>query len=238
MFDRFEPGARTPLEQHALGLGEGEDGVERVLHGVDEAGRALRLAVAGDGELDRAGVLVPVPVLRVRIRLQPIAADVEPDRRVECDLLVEEKMRKLGVERLGVLRGGEVAALDAPVADRLGHAGDQGADAGFALVGAVEAVEILRGDDVRRGHRPVGRNLNILLLEDGLALEVLNDGVAELPDDLVVGGDAGLGEVAIEGEAGGAGGKGRRGLEAVGLGTCLGLAVDLIWGLVGDSRHG
>ncbi len=35
-------GARAPLEEHALGLGEGEDGVERVLHGVDEAGGALR----------------------------------------------------------------------------------------------------------------------------------------------------------------------------------------------------
>ena len=41
-------GARAPLEEHALGLGEGEDGVERVLDGVDEAGGALGLGVAGD----------------------------------------------------------------------------------------------------------------------------------------------------------------------------------------------
>ena len=36
--------AGAPLEEHALGLGEGEDGVERVLDGVDEAGGALGLA--------------------------------------------------------------------------------------------------------------------------------------------------------------------------------------------------
>ena len=99
-------------------------------------------------------------------------------------------------------------------------------------------MEVLRGDDVGRSHGPVGGDFDVLLLEDDLALEVLDDGVAELPDDLVVGGDAELGEVAIEGEAGGAGSKGRRGLEVAGLGTGLGLAENLIRGLVGDGRHG
>ena len=70
---------------------------------------------------------------------------------------------------------------------------------------ADEAVEVLGGDDVGRGHGPVGGDLDVLLLEDGLALEVLDDGVAELPDDLVVGGDAGAGEVAREGKTRGAG---------------------------------
>src|SRR6185312_1824310 len=41
-------GARSPLEQHAFGLSQGEDGVERVLYGVDEASRALRAGVSGD----------------------------------------------------------------------------------------------------------------------------------------------------------------------------------------------
>ena len=35
--------ARAPLEQHALGLGQVEDGFERILHRIDEAGRALGL---------------------------------------------------------------------------------------------------------------------------------------------------------------------------------------------------
>src|SRR6202000_1148995 len=91
---------------------------------------------------------------------------------------------------------------DAPVADALGYTGDEGADAGLALIGADKAVEIFGGDDVGRGHGPVGGNFDVALLEDGLALVVLDDAVAELPDDLVVGGHAGAGEVAREGEAG------------------------------------
>ncbi len=47
-------GAGAPLEEHAFGLGEGEDGVERILDGVDEAGAALGLGVAGGGEGDLA----------------------------------------------------------------------------------------------------------------------------------------------------------------------------------------
>ena len=62
------------------------------------------LRVAGDGELDRAGVRVPVPVLGVGVGLETVAADVEPDGRVERDLLVQEKVGELGVEGLGVLR--------------------------------------------------------------------------------------------------------------------------------------
>ena len=95
--------ARSPLEEHALGLGQGEDRVERVLHRVDEAGRALGLGVAGDGELDRARVRVPVPVLRVGVGLEAVAADVEPDGRVERDLLIQKKVGELGVEGLGVV---------------------------------------------------------------------------------------------------------------------------------------
>ena len=62
-------------------------------------------------------------------------------------------------------------------------------------------MEIFGGHDVGGGHRPVGGDLDVLLLEDGLAFEVLNDGVAQLPDDLIVRGDAGAGEMTIEDEA-------------------------------------
>ena len=125
-------GARSPLEEHAFGLGQGQDGVERVVDGVDEAGRALRVAVAGHGELDGAGVRVPVPVLGVGVGLEAVAAHVEPDGRVEGDLLRHEQVRELVVEDGGVFGRGEVAARDAPVADRLSHAANELADAGFA----------------------------------------------------------------------------------------------------------
>ena len=140
------------------------------------------MRVAGDGELDVAGVRVPVPVLGVGVGLEAVAADVEPDGRVEGDLLVEEQVGELGVEGGGVFGRWRSSRRAMPQSRMdLGDAGDEGADAGLALGGAVEAVEVLGGDDVGRGHGPVGGDLDVLLLEDGLALEVRDDGVAELP---------------------------------------------------------
>ncbi len=175
--------------------------VERVVDGVDEAGGALRAGVAGAGEDGLVLVGVPVPVVGVGVGLEAVAADVEPDGRVEGGLLVEEQVAELGEEDGGVFGRGEVAVAEAPVADGFGDAGDEGADAGLALGRADLAVEVLGRDDVGRGHGPGGRGLDVLLLKDDLALEVLNDGVAELPGELVEGGDAGLGEVAVELEA-------------------------------------
>ncbi len=91
-------GAGAPLEEHAFGLGEGEDGVEGVVDGVDEAGGALRAGVAGLGEDGLVLFGVPVPVVGVGVGLEAIAADVEPDGRVEGGLLVEEQMAELGEE--------------------------------------------------------------------------------------------------------------------------------------------
>ncbi len=92
----------------------------------------------------------------------------------------------------------EVSALDAPVADGLGDARDELADAGFALGRVHRAVQVLAGHDVGGGHRPVFGGLDVLLLEDHAALGVGDLGEAEFPLDLVVGRDAGLGEIALE----------------------------------------
>src|SRR6185312_3191093 len=119
--------------------------------------------VAGDRELDLTRGGVPVPVLGVGVGFEAVAADVEPDGRVEGDLLVEQQVDELGEEDVGVFGGGEVAAGDAPVADGFGDAGDEGADAGLTLVGADQAVEVLAGHDVGGGHGPVGGDFHILL---------------------------------------------------------------------------
>ena len=50
--ERFEPVPDPHLKSMPLGLGEGQDRVERVVDRVDEAGGALRIAIAGSGELD------------------------------------------------------------------------------------------------------------------------------------------------------------------------------------------
>ena len=94
------------------------------------------------------------------------------------------------------------------------------ADAGLPLGRAQMPVQVLRGHDVGRGDRPVRRRLDILLLEDDVALLIGNRRGALLPLNLVIGGDALGGEAAGEDQA------------PLGLGSLLGsggrLKLDLI----------
>src|ERR1700741_1860098 len=80
-------GAASPLEEHAFRLGERENGIERVFHRVDETGGELRRLVAGNAEFNAAGFVIPVPVLSVGVRLDAVAANVEPDGRVKSGIL-------------------------------------------------------------------------------------------------------------------------------------------------------
>ena len=64
-------------------------------------------------------------------------------------------------------------------------------------------MQVFRGHDVGGGHGPVFGDFDVLLLEDGVALRVGDLSQAEIPFDFAVGGHAGLGEEATEGEAGG-----------------------------------
>ena len=168
-------GARAPLEKHPLGLGQPHDGLHRILDGVDEAGRALGLG---------------------------LHAHVEPDGGVEGHHLVEEHMGELGAEGFPVVGRGEVAPLLAPEGQGVGHPADELPDAGFPLGGAALAVEVLGGDDVGGGLRPVLGDLDVPLLEDDLALLVGDGGGAPLPLHPLVGRSRTfgtcLGEAALE----------------------------------------
>src|SRR5258708_29467158 len=90
-----------------------------------------------------------------------------------------------------------------PVADGLGGAGYKLADSGLALGRADFAVQVFAGHDVGGGHGPVFGDFDVFLFEDHIALGVGDLGEAEVPFEFVVGGDAGLGEEAAVGEAGG-----------------------------------
>ena len=115
-------------------------------------------------------------------------ADVEPDRRVEAEHLVQQHPGQLVGEDLGVRVGGEVAAVDPGPVVGTDDPVDQLAQAGLALRGADGAAEVLAGDDVRGVHRPVRRELHAALLEvDRAVPPVRHDDVPALPLDLVVG---------------------------------------------------
>jgi hypothetical protein len=107
------------------------------------------------------------------------------------------------VERGSVFGGAEIALRHAPVADGFGDAGYELADSGFALGSAEFAVQVFAGHDVGGGHGPVFGDFDVFLFEDDVALGVGDLREAEIPFDFVVGRDAGLGEEAAEGEAGG-----------------------------------
>ena len=167
-----DPRAGAALEDDPLLGVPVEDRLHRVLDREDEAGRALLVAV-----------LAP--------------PDVEPHRAVEGRLLVEQDVGQLGLEGVGVLVGGEVAALAPPGGDPPGDAGDHLLDGALALRRAEPAAEVLLGDDVGRVLRPALRELDPALLERG-ALGIADHRVAELPLDLVEGVDAGGGEAALD----------------------------------------
>ncbi len=125
--------AAAPLEQHAFRLGQRQNRVERIFHRVDKARRALRRFVARGRKLNRSFLDVPMPVLCITERLQPVTANVEPYRRIKRRLLLDKNMHQLVVERVAVFGCGEIALLPAPVADRLSHALNELADARLAL---------------------------------------------------------------------------------------------------------
>ena len=115
---------------------------------------------------------------------------------------MQQQMRQLVAERLGVCRRREVALRLAPTADRAHHPSDHLTDAVLAVRAAERAAEVLGDDDVGRQLRPPRRDLDVVLLEDDLALFVLDDGAAPLPLDGIEGIAVGNGEVAADDQAG------------------------------------
>ena len=143
-----------------------------------------------------------MPVLRVGVGLDAVATHVEPDRRIEGGVLADENVHQFIVEGGAVFGRSEVALGKPPVADGLGDACDELADAGFALGRTDCAVQIFAGHDVGGGHRPVFRNLDVFLLEDHFAMGVGDLSETTFPFDFVVGRHTGLGEKAAKGQAG------------------------------------
>ena len=126
-------------------------------------------------------------------------ADVEPDRRVEAEDLVQQHPGQLVLEDLGVALGGEVAVLLAGRAVGAHDPVDELAQAPLALRRADRAAEVLGGDDVGRVDGPEVGELDAALLEvDRAVAPVGHDDVAALPGHLVVGVHAGGGVDALD----------------------------------------
>ena len=125
-------------------------------------------------------------------------ADVEPDRRIESHLLLDEQVGQLVAESVSRRVVGKIAALFAPGDDGVHHAADQLAHRIFALGRVGLAVEILRRHDVGGGLRPALGHFHAFLAEDGLALLVADERHAALPLDSVIRRGAAVGEIPFE----------------------------------------
>src|SRR6266851_313227 len=101
-------------------------------------------------------------------------------------------MGQLVAEILGVGVGLEVVVGLAPIGYGIDHAMHQLGDAGLALGRPHLAVEVLAGDDVGGGLRPIDRRFDVPLLKDDIAFVVAYGGGAGLPIDGVVWGFSGL----------------------------------------------
>ena len=169
-----QAGPGAALEDDSLLLVPVEDGLHGVVDAEDKAG----------GDL-----------------LRRVGADVEPHRRVEGEVLVQQQPGQLLPEDLGVPVGGEVAVVppgpDVPPDDAV----DEGLEAGFAPRSAEGPPEVLVRHDGGGVHAPEIGELHAALLEDHLAgLPVGLDHVARLPGDLVVGVHTLGGEHPLDGE--------------------------------------
>ena len=162
-----------------------------------EAGRALRAHHAPFELGDVAGGLIVDPAVAAGF-LHPY---VEPDRRIEAGLLGKHEVGQFGAKVFTVFRGLEVTVLISPAGDVIDHAFDQLGHAGFTLRAAQLSVEVLAGDDIGGGLRPIRRDHHIALLEEDRAFIVADGSGARLPADIVIGGLIGFepgGEIAGE----------------------------------------
>ena len=88
---------------------------------MDETGAPLRVLILGRGAIGRSRfAIVKVVTLAgtVADAVLLIKTDVEPDRRIECAMLIEAKPGQFIVKKIRRLRIGEIAVEQSPVCDR------------------------------------------------------------------------------------------------------------------------
>ena len=180
---QVRPRPRAPLEQHAFGLRQIQNGLQRIAHRDDEARRALRPRHA----LFQLGDAVLAAIVDPAVAAPFLHAHVEPHRRVETRLLRQHQVRQVVAERFPVHLRLEIPVLLAPLGDGIHHPLHQLGGAGLPLRRPEFAVEVLAGDDVGGRLRPVHRNFHVALLEDHRTLVVSDQSRAGFPLHIVVG---------------------------------------------------
>ena len=178
--------ARAILKEHRLVTRQPHDVFHRVLNGLDETGRALRVLIVVCRAFGLVGFGVPVEVaIGTSHTILLGKPNVEPHRRIERAHLIHSQVGQVLIKVLGVFVGGEQAVGLAPVGDRPRDAVYELTYRVLALGCAVLAVEVFAHDNVRRQLTPAFRDLNIVLIENGVALRVADVCRARRPSNII-----------------------------------------------------
>ncbi len=178
--------------QHLLdAVGLGRDDPRRAVGIVDLGPDRIVLDELADRNQSGRGTDQGVVWLAGGDLLRRGCPDVEPDRRVKAEDLVNEGIRELVLEDFGVLAGGEVTVLAPGCHVDAYHPVDELPQAVLTFRPAQRAAEVLGGHDVGRVDRPEVGELHAALLEvDGPVPPVGHDDITALPGDLVIRMDA------------------------------------------------
>ena len=164
-------GAAPPFKEHAFRLGQVQNGFHPVFYRVDEASRAL-----GFG----------------------LNAAIEPDRAVECCLLIDQEVGELRLEGVGVFRRGKVSPLLPPLVNRVHHSSNELSDASLSPLAIGGSPEVLGDHHVCRQHGPTDGYFHVRFLEDHLSLFIGDACLALLPLNLIEGMHPGAGVNPVE----------------------------------------
>ena len=146
-------------------------------------------------------VPLPTPFPNPVLMIEP---HVEPDRAVECAMLIQAEPGQIVVKDLRRAIFRKVTVSQPPIRDRSRHSMHQLTNRALATalarIRAIRdvAIEIFRHRDLCRQRTPGFRDLNILLTKDHLPAVIRDLGGATLPFDLIKGRNALLTEKALK----------------------------------------
>ena len=162
-------GARSPLEQHAFRLRQRQNRIQRILHRVNEAGRALRLRIAGAANSIRRCAGSQCQFCASEFGSSRSQPTLNHTGELNATFCVSSRCTSSSWKIAASSGVAKISARHAPVPHRLRYSRDKLPHARFALRRPHLAMQILSGHDVGRRHRPVGRDLHVFLLKNRLS---------------------------------------------------------------------
>src|SRR4029077_13321784 len=118
---KIGPGAAPVLEQHRFAGSQAHDVLHGIAHALDEARAALRILILRSRAFRFTRLTIVKTISGTRAfadAVLMIQANVEPDWRIECAMLVQAQPGQLVIKSFGSFRICEITIRDSTVGDR------------------------------------------------------------------------------------------------------------------------